>query len=107
VGPRFLENLCTPDLIRFPKYFTHIHVYEAKLRRPLGTIITDDFSVSSNSTLVLYVSGNELRKVWNSSKTGNIHISVIMRRVRVIIVAVEKQQILHILSVPVPLDRFS
>jgi len=59
------------------------------------------------SALVLYLSGNELTNVWNSNKTGNINISVILSRVHVTIVAVEKQQILHILSVPVPLDRLS
>jgi hypothetical protein len=32
------------------------------------------------------------------NKTGNVHISVILRRVHVTIVAVEKQGALHILS---------
>ena len=35
----------------------------------------------------------------NINRTGNVRINVTMRRVRVTIVAVQKQEILHILSV--------
>jgi hypothetical protein len=41
-----------------------------------------------------YCSGDDIH-----NKTGNLRINVIRRRVRVIIVAMEKREIIHILSV--------
>jgi hypothetical protein len=46
-------------------------------------------------------------KIWKESrwyyKTGNVRVNVTVRRVRITIVAVEKQYILHILSVTIAL----
>jgi len=43
--------------------------------------------------------GAYTKEVLNCNKTGNVPTNVTLRRVRVTFIAVEKQEILHILSV--------
>jgi hypothetical protein len=66
--------------------------------RSFSAALPEDKSLPGNASVAVLVL-NHLKHKFNLNRTGNLRVNVTLTGVRVVIVAMEKQEVLRILSV--------